>query len=296
MSVGLEALRIFQAVATLDMRDKYPLIYRNDIDSSCKFSPNNRYTYSVTSKKIIQISPLFCFTLIPEKTIAGESALTASFYLLHFLNWAIYFYKDIYNDYNNLPVNRPKKSEWLEVQSQTQVYADMIESITGKQYSEDDLEEKTNRAFKKNNFILKPNYFLKLCRFFARGWYEEWFCTEESAVGSVEFAYYISNYIKSSLVTGNKYDCKRYNGNSKNSKNSKNSSNNNSNNSNKEVSKLFQNDTKIEHTYNNFHILLEKHSNQEKDPSYSISIDQQCKHVFYLYSRLYIHRYTSPIK
>jgi hypothetical protein len=283
VSVGLEALRIFQAVASLKMRDKYPLIYHNNIDSSCKFNPNHRYTYFKKSDKIIQLSPFFCFTLIPEKTKEGESALNKTFYLLHFLNWAIYFYKTLNNDYNNLPVNRPKKNELLEVQWQTQAYADMIENITGKHYSEDDLQEKTLHAFKKNNFILKPNHFLKLCRFFARGWYEEWFCTEESAVGSVEFAHYISNYIKSSLITDNGYNCEQYKSNNKNHK--------------KEVSQLFKNnDEPIEYTYNNFHILLEKHYNKGKDLSYSISINQHSKHIFYLNSRLYLHRYTSPIK
>ena len=282
MSVGLEALKIFQAIASLQTREKYPLIYRRDIDSSCKFNPNHRYTYSVTSKQIIQSSPLFCFTLIPEETTAEESALNTSLYLLHFLNWAIYFYQTLNNDYNNLPVNRPKKSELLEVQWQTQGYSEMIESITGKQYSEDELQEKTNRALKKNNFILKPDYFLKLCRFFARGWYEEWFCTEESAVGSVKFAHYIGNYIESSLVTNNKYNCERYHSKNKNQK--------------KEVSQLFSNNTKIEYTYDNFNILLEKHISQDKDPSYSISVNQHSKHIFYLNSRLYLHRYTSSIK
>jgi hypothetical protein len=113
VSVGLEALRIFQAVASLKMRDKYPLIYHNNIDSSCKFNPNHRYTYFKKSDKIIQLSPFFCFTLIPEKTIEGESALNTTFYLLHFLNWAIYFYKTLNNDYNNLPENRPKKMSCL---------------------------------------------------------------------------------------------------------------------------------------------------------------------------------------
>lgn len=282
MSIGLEALKIFQAVASLDMREKYPIIYRNNIDSSCKFNPNIRHIYSVTSKPIIQTSPLFCFTLIPEKTITGESALNTSLNLLHFLNWAIYFYKIIHNDYNHLPKNRPKQNELFEVHCQTEALANMTENFTGKCYSEDEKQEKVNNTFKKNNFPLKPDYFLKLCRFFARGWYEEWFCTEESAVGSVEFAHYISNYIQNSLVTDNRYNCKRYDGNNKNHK--------------KEVSKLFKDNNQIEYVYDSFHIMLERYNNKEKEPTYSISINQHCSHTFYLKSRLYLYRYTSQIK
>ena len=284
MPVGLEALKIFQAVGTVKMREKYPSIFRTDVDEQSPFNPNSRYTYNDTSvsEKITHTSPFFCFTLIPETTTDGDSSLDASLYLLQFLNWAIYFYNTLYYDYNSLPTNRPKKDEILKVQWQTQVHADMIESITGKHYSEDELQEKTNRAFKKNNFVLKPDYFLKLCRFFARGWYEERFCTEDDKVGSVEFAHYISNYIEGSLISDGQYSFERYNGNNKNHK--------------KEVSHLFDNDTKIEYVYRHFQILLEKIDNNDNDPTYTISVNQHSRHTFYLYSRLFLDRYTSEFK
>jgi len=95
----------------------------------------------------------------------------------------------------------------------------------------------------------------------------------------------MSSYIESSLAKDGVYTCKRYNGNNDNPKN--------------EVRKLFGTDEQIEYNHHKFHILLEKQDNTQTqdDPSYTISVSQYgCKHTFYLFSRLYQHRYTSPIQ
>ena len=52
MSVGLEALRIFKAKGTVGMREKYPIIYRDDIDKECEYNPNVGYLYSLSSENV----------------------------------------------------------------------------------------------------------------------------------------------------------------------------------------------------------------------------------------------------
>lgn len=310
MSVGLDALRIFKAKSDLGMRKKYPSIYREYIDKNAHFNPNVNYLYSPSAEDLKsinnQISPWYCFTLIPEvsnytykwqkkhmpihryytqpinhQSLRHNKSLYATLYLLNFLNWAIYYYKTLVSDYDIIPTGRPKQQDKVEAKEWANIYAEIITALTDKEYTEEEIIEKANLTFKRNKFLLKPPYFLKLCRFFARAWYEERFCSPEKAVGSVKFAHYISNYIEASLHDDT-HSCKRYNGNDDNHK--------------KEVAKLFAEKEKIEYKYHNFHILLEKHDNTQthKDSSYTISVSQYgYSHTFYLFSRLYQYRYTS---
>ncbi len=312
MSVGLEALKIFKAKGSVKMREKYPSIYREDIDKNCHFNPNDDYLYAPSSEELKNInnqtSPWYGFTLIPNvvnyykwmpyrsqhyyikppfkidpQRLPWRRSLYATLYLLNFLNWAIYYYNRVAEEYNNIPKGRPKKEDKVEAQEWTNIYAEMITALTDRVYTEEEIVEKANLAFKRNRFPLKPPYFLKLCRFFARAWYEERFCSPDKAVGSVEFAHYISNYIEASLHDDT-HSCKRYSGNDDNHK--------------KEVARLFAEKEKIEYKYHNFHILLEKHDNTQahKDSSYTISISQYgYRHTFYLFSRLYQYRYASTI-
>jgi len=167
--MGLEALRIFKAKSSVDMRKKYPPIYREDIDKSCDFNPNDDYLHTPPStESLTHTSPWYGFTLIPDTTIKGASSLDASLYLMQFLNWAIYYYALLVADYNSIPKGRPKQQDKEKAQDWTYVYAQMIELSTGKVYTEEEITEKANLAFKRNRFLLKPSHFLKLCRFFAR--------------------------------------------------------------------------------------------------------------------------------
>ena len=286
MSVGLEALIIFKAKGSVEVLEKYPSIYRKDIDKTTSFNPNIDRLYAPSSKEVIKhTSPWYGFTLIPDITNEHKPSLDASLYLMQFLNWSIYYYHTLISDYNNIPKGRPKQEDKVEAKEWANIYAEMITALTDKEYAEEEIIEKANLTFKRNKFLLKPPYFLKLCRFFARAWYEERFCSPDKAVGSVEFAHYMSNYIESSLQDSDTYSCKRYDGNDDNHK--------------KEVARLFTTEEKVEYNYHDFHILLEKHDNTQtqENYSYTISISQYgCGHTFYLFARLYQHRYTSTIK
>ena len=287
MSVGLEALKIFKDKDNAEMRVKYPIIYRDDIDKECKYTPNEDYLYATSStEKIKNISPWYCFTLIPEKTTAGEPSLITALRFMQFLNWAIYYYNIITDTYNSIPKD-PKLQEIKGANEWTTLLADMLEEVTGKTYTEAELEEKTKNAFKKNKFVLKPALFLKLCRFFARAWYEERFSSPNNAVGSVEFAYYVSNYIMSNPTQTTSPHCKRYNSRNDSYK--------------KEVSELFDSEKKLSYPFRGFDIRIEQFNNADTDKnektSYGISILQYgCKNDFYMFARLYQYRYKNPIK
>jgi len=267
-TVGIKALKTFKAKGSVEMRKKYPSIYRKDTKDTNKkpnFNPNNDYLYFSDKEKDTKLTlPWYGFTLIPDTTNKERSSVDTSLYLMQFLNWAIYYYEILTSDYNSIPKGRPKQNNIIEAQKQTKTYS--------------------NLYLKRNSFPLKPPYFLKLCRFFVRAWYEEKFCTPDNATSSVEFAHYISNYIEASLVSDADYNCKRYNGNNDNHK--------------KEVTRLFKKEGKIQYSYRNFHIFLEKYgTKKQKNASYSISISQYgCNHTFYLFSRLYQYRYTSAIQ
>ena len=293
MSVGLDALRIFKAKGSVEMRKKYPTIYREDIDKSCHFNPNNDYLYAPSSEEIIKhTSPWYCFALIPDTTNEGKSSLNASLYLMQFLNWAIYYYNRLIEDYKSIP-KHPKQEVFYKTQEETKFYAEMIEAMTGEQLSQEEMDTKTSNAFKKNHFPLKPSDFLKLCRFFSRAWYEQRFSSEKSAVGSVEFAHYVSCYIENNPSQINDPKCSYYNGNNDNAK--------------KEVARLFpksgQGEEKEKRTskhtyrYNDFDIEIERYDSSKSieysSNTYTISIIQRCRHSFYLSASLYQHRYNS---
>ncbi len=280
MQVGLNALRIFKARYNLEMQEKYPFIFRKDIDKKCHFDPNKNYLYFPShlndSTKLKNMSPWYCFALIPETTVDGKSSLDTSLYLIRFFNWAIYYYQYLENIYNMIPrdPNLAQRSEAMEV-------IKTFDLAIGIDSAPEQLRKKEKDIFKKSNFSLKPALFLKLCRFFARAWYEENFCSPSSVVGSVEFAYYASNYI-----TGNPDSAyERYNGYNSDAK--------------KEVYKLFGNKSSLTYQFNKFAINAQKSNNSPADSqgnySYSISIAQLgCKYEFYLYARLRQYRYISP--
>ena len=149
MSVGLEALRIFRAKGSVEMREKYPSIYRDDIDKNAHFSPNIDYLYAPSNTETIKhSSPWYCFTLIPDLTTDGKSSLVASLYFMQFLNWAIYYYSRLTKDYNSIPTGRPKQEDKVEAKEWTEIYAKMIESLTDRVYTEEEIVEKANLAFK----------------------------------------------------------------------------------------------------------------------------------------------------
>ncbi len=283
MNVGLNALRIFRArEASIDMRERYPFAYRHNIDESCHFNPNINYLYFSDNPSNpdtpTPTSPFYCFTLIPETTVEGKVSLNETLYFMQFLNWSIYYYNTIKEIYKTIPKD-PNQRELLESSDTVKSMENFMTSLTNKEYTDEQTHQHEQDTFKKNHFILKPTYFLKLCRFFARAWYEEHFSSPDDAVGSVAFGYYITNYIEHDLGK-----CTYYNGNSNYHK--------------KEVIKLFEEDRNLSYQFNDFHISLEQHLSPEGDTpekfSYSMSISQfGCKHSFYLYARLYHHRYTS---
>ena len=289
MSVGLEALVIFRAKGTIDTRKKYPIICRNDIDKDCDFNPNSNYLYPLSSaeekKAKSQISPWHCFTLIPEETITEETSLTASLGFMHFLNWAIYYYNILTDTYDSIPKD-PKQNEISDAEDWLNIITDMSEKVTDKKYTKAELAEWRKNAFRRNKFVLKPAHFLKLCRFFARAWYEERFSKPGNAVGSVKFAHYASNYIMSNPTQTLSPKCRYYDGNNENHK--------------KEVSRLFGNEKEISYQFRGFDIKIERFNNSNADTkegtTYTISILQYgCKHDFCLLARLYQYRHISPI-
>ncbi len=287
MSVGLEALRIYRAKASMDMREKYPIIYRDDIDKECEYNPNDDYLYFLStadSKKAKnQKSPWHCFTLIPEKTAVGEPSLVTTLSFIQFIKWAIYYYNILTDTYNSIPKD-PKQNEIADAEDWLNIITDMSEKVTGKKYTKAELAEWEKNAFKRNKFVLKPAHFLRLCRFFARAWYEERFSKPDYAARSVEFAYYVGNYIMSNPAQTASPQCERYNSRNNNYK--------------KEVSRLFGGKKKLSYQFRGFDIRIEQFNNSDvENTSYGISILQYgCKHDFYLLARLYQYRCKPPIK
>lgn len=293
MKVGLNALRIFKArEVSLDMRAKYPSTYRHDIDESCQFNPNINYLYfppdlhtpDIPKKKPKpkpkSTSPFYCFSLIPDTTIEGKHSLDKTLYFMQFLNWAIYYYHTLKVAYDAIPKD-PKQEELLESTDTARAIETFMHSLTGREYTKEEANQNIQDTFKRNHFALKPASFLKLCRFFARAWYEEWFSPPDEAFGSVAFGYYVGNYIENDPAK-----CTYYNGNSNYHK--------------KEVAKLFEDSATLSYQFNDFNIAIEKHPNtsetSSEKSSYSMSISQfGCKHTFYLFARLYHHRYSSNL-
>ncbi len=288
MSVGLDALRIFKAKGSVEMREKYPSIYREDIDKSCSYNPNDDYLRAPPKEESIShTSPWYCFTLIPSTTIKGKPSLDASLYLMQFLNWAVYYYIDLKSTYDSIP-KYPKQDAKSEANSNIRALAVMVNNLTGKEFTLDELNLLTEQTFNKNDFVMKPPYFLKLCRFFARAWFEECFYGTDDTVMPIQFAHYISCYIQYCSNLHQKYNCV-FKPKDENAK--------------KEVARLFdrkEDNQTLNYSYNGFTIELEKYLNTEgkqKKHTYTISISQHgCRHIFYLPARLHHHQYKSSIK
>ncbi len=300
MSVWLEALRIFRSRNNLYMREKYEIIYHKNVDNSCDFNPNNDHLYFLTVAEYkdaakSETSPWHCFTLIPETLVTGESSLDSTLKFMHFLNWAIYHNKELNEAYANI-LNDYRSKDLIEAKKQSTIYAFIIELIEGKRYTDEEIERDAKKSFKKNTFPLKPALFLKLCRFFARAWYDEMFGKRNSSLGSVGFSHYVSNYI----ISDKDSTCKRYDGNNGELK--------------KEVGSLFKDGVSHNYKFKRFNIDIKKYDNKKydnkpSDPqghySYSIAIGQigcgqkngqdRLWHEFYLYARLHQDRYISLI-
>ena len=272
-SIGIKSLKIFKAKASIEMRKRYSQIYKEDIDTSTDFNRNNDYLYypkSWDEKHIKEASPWYGFKLIKATSSNETKNINDILYLLNFLNWAIYYYNNLIDEYENIPKD-PKKADKEKAKEAITQFTELLNIPLTK-------EEETKiikQSFKKNNFILKPSLFLKLYRFFVQGWYDEYI--EES--GSVKFAHYMSEYIINNKAKEPK--ASYYDASNENQK--------------KEVSRLFEEKTK-EYKYNGFHIKLEKYQSQGNEPCYAISITQyDSENTFHFYSRLHHSRYKSSI-
>jgi len=256
------------------MRKKYPKIYHENTDTSVSFNRNRSYLYypSPHENTYATNSPWYAFELIETTSSDKKILLDVTFDLLNFLNWAIYYHEALTQEYKSI-VKEPKQHEIKEIMEWEEIYA----NITKLELSKERKKQIEKSINKKNQFILKPSEFLKFCRLFARGWYDEHIET----VGSVKFAHYISNYIVNKGVE--KIECPSYG--AKNRDNLK-----------KEVSQLFKaGDKKYQH--NGFTITLTENKKDKQKPSYTISIlHHEAKNGFFLYSRLYQSHYKSQIK
>jgi len=257
---GLEVLDMFEA----------------DTDSS------NNYIYLPDEAEIKQISPFYAFTLIPDVTKDGTDATKTTLYFLKFVNWAIYFYNDLKSDYDKIssfPSKETVESERATSQILADIIYDLSEDKNKVKATTQQIQTDAKNRLSKNHAVLKPPKMLQLCRFFARGWFDEYFGVE----GSIRFAHYISCYIESNPVQSTKPKCKYYKANSR---------------SKEEVEKLFlevkdEEKPQINFSLNNFNILIEKHHNGNELPTYTISIDQR-NSDFYLFARLHLSRYSRP--
>jgi hypothetical protein len=274
-SLGLQALKIFFKRHNLAVSEKYPSLWYSNRDSNADFNPNVNYlrNYDVDENPV-ESSPFFCFTLIPTQKHDGTDAMKASLYLLHFLNWAVYYYKRLHIAYSAIPKD-PDKSSKVIALSNVKWMAEIMTDVTGVEYSEDVLSKQAQKIFEKNSFPIKPAYFLKLCRFFARAWFEEHFCPPDDPRGSVEFSYYIYKYLEASL-SDKTATIQCYDGNGEFYK--------------KELKRHSAEKGDIDITYDNFRIQLQRHHDCDGH-AYTITISQYgCAHHFQLFARLFLHR------
>lgn len=214
---------------------------------------------------------LYFLELIPGETNSEIDIIQAVINLLKFINWAVYYYDKLKQKYNS--IKRYKTQEEISDSYKTvNIMADMLHDIDGIEFSEEDILKIASKKGSKKNFELKPTTFITLCELFARGWYDKHFFASRHKKGTIEFAHYVSCYIKHKL---SKY----------NAKNSNIDSN---------LKKLFSNTKKLDFRFNYFHIIavqIEYKSKREKY-SYAIFISQYgCKHTFYLFAHLHGERY-----
>ena len=286
---GIELLHVFKERHKFNYRRQYDNLFVKGVSKTCHFNPNRNYLYCPDDfeGKIRNNSPFYVFNLMRKTTTAGDDATGKTIYFIHFLNWAVYYYDVLTSVYNAMPSD-PNQEEIRDARRVTTEMAEIVESVSGKSYTVDEMKKFADKSYKKNNAPLKPAYFLKLCRLFARAWYEEHFCTADRTQGSVEFGYYAGCYIEQSLEADDKRQCKRYDGNSDYWK--------------KEHSRLFPEGTdNIEIHFLHFSFFLERIFTQETSQqkggySYTIRISQTgCRHMFDLVARLRLHHYLAAI-
>ena len=240
------------------------------------FNPNDNYFYTLNEKYdeiLDEAHPLYFFELIPDKTKEKESSLGAGIYLLKFVNWAIYYHQKLAEEYSQKKrrkTNDDVTSSYLTAKSM----AIIIESMTGKEHTLEDIQNAAITRDSKKDFELNPRTFIILCQLFARGWYDQHFFADKHKKGTIEFAHYVSAYIEQNLSVYNDIN-----------------SNIDSN-----LTKLFaKNENKtLDFRLYGFHILVEQeeHPSNTEKYSYSISISQYgCEHTFYRYAQLHNERH-----
>ena len=316
MSVGLEAFSIYERRHNVKLQEQYPyLITKNVKAHDVDFNPNKNHLHFKYGN-ISEASPFYFLKLIPDSSIkdVNISPLFLTIELFHVLNWACYFHVKLKDDYANIS-SFPSKKVQNEEEDFSEVLASMIaESVPDRRVSADEIKEDSKRRNSKNGAILKPAKFMQICRFYARAWFEENF----GAIGSLKFAYYVSEYITSNSLSYEKQQkCLYYKINRRRKA---------------EVNNLFAEEelnnaiksvltnintyrwvkqecslihafsmnlklarsTKIHFNLYRFAINLEKQYNSDNVPFYTISISQLgCEHNFYKYARLHLERYTS---
>ncbi len=278
---GNESYQAFEMFTTRHQNiSKYKnfKLLHNNIDKNCDFNPNRDYLYFLNNFCNIPKNkyPLYFLSLIPD----GTNTKTSTIYLLNFVNWAIYYYNLLSKIYESFPKD-PSKADKLEAKTNAILVAKIAKDF-GVNTSKDKLNKSASNTFKKNKFVLKPTDFLTICSLFARGWFDEHFFSEKYAGKTIEFAYYLTEYIQNSTMDKDSYHCKEYN--------------NSTRYHSKIINKLFDRSNLLDIKFKNFHIQAEKIVNDSKgnNYSYTISINQfSCEHSFYYFSRLYHHRYSS---
>ena len=248
-----------------------------ELEKNGRFNPNDLYLYDTEidfTSPMANNSSLFFLELIPDNKANNESSLTATIYLLGFVNWAVYYYQKLTEEYSHKKrrkTNDDVKSSYETAKSM----AIIIENLTGEEHTLEDIQNAALTRDSKKDFELPPKKFIILCQLFARGWYYQHFFADKYKQGSIEFAHYVGAYIeqKSSIYNAN-------------------NSNINSN-----LKNLFAQNTNksLDFRLYGFHILAEQevHPKQQTKYSYSISVSQYgCKHTFYRYAQLHNERHT----
>ena len=171
-------------------------IFNFDVDSSQleidqNYNPNRNNFYAVEVDDYLDYdNPLHFLALIPNTTKEKKSSLTPAVYLLKFVNWAIYYYKKLSEEYSKkkrYKTNEEVNSSYMTAKSM----AIMIQSIGGLEHILEDVQQAAQARDSKKDFELKPKMFLTLCELFARGWYDQHFFKSKHKKGTIEFAYYL---------------------------------------------------------------------------------------------------------
>ena len=285
-SFGLEVLRIFKERHNLPYRKRYKNLLVGHVSPKCPFNPNRNHLYFPESFDTSpgRTSPFYLSEMISNPTtIQGKDATATTIYFYHFLNWALWYYAHLSVIYNSLPKS-PKQEEIIDARRVTTELAEMMEAANGKRYGVEEMKKIANGMYKKNNAPLKPSYFLKICRLFARAWYEEHFRPLGDSRKSVEFGFFTGCYIQQSLKIPEQRKCERFNGNNDYWK--------------KEAANLFSKpDETLRKHFLHFAFYLERSfipetPEQKGGYLYTIRISQTgCRHKFDLVAKLHHHLY-----